>query len=148
MALFVARQETTLTPVVAWERLTDWRRHARHVPLTTITVPTPAPNGVGTVFIAHTSIGPFGFDDPMEIVEWVEPDESRAGRCRLLKRGSVMLGWAELSVAFGPRGARASWTEDITVARLPRFVDPLTALSSRLLFTRVLGRLLRDPNPA
>jgi hypothetical protein len=144
MASFVARHDAPLSPVVAWERLTDWPRHARYVPFTSITVPTPAPNGVGTVFIAHTNLGGIGFDDPMEVVEWVEPDATRPGRCRLEKRGSVMLGWAELVVGPGPRGTTAIWTEDITVARLPRFLEPITAVSSRLLFARVLRRLLDE----
>jgi hypothetical protein len=145
MALFVARCETPLSPTVAWERLTDWPRHARHVPFTSVVVPTAPPNGVGTLFVARTTIGPMAFDDPMEVIEWVEPDDTRSGRARLAKRGPVMTGWAELAVGFSPRGSWATWTEDIAVARLPRLFDPLTALSSRLLFTRVLRKLVSEP---
>lgn len=145
MALFVAHHETSLSPEAAWARLTDWPRHARYVPLTTITVRTPPPNGVGTVFNARTGGKRVGFDDPMEIVEWEAPAGGTKGRCRLHKRGTVMLGWAELTVEATPRGALATWTEDITVAKLPRFAEPATALSSRLLFSRVLRRLLDDP---
>jgi hypothetical protein len=143
MAQFSARHHTSLSVERAWAQLTDWPRHAAYVPLTTITV-DGSPSRVGTVFTARTAVGRFGFDDPMEIVEWVPPD-SGAGRCRLLKLGSLMLGWAELVVEPHGAGSTATWTEDITVARLPPFLDPLTAASSRLLFSRVLRRLLDDP---
>lgn len=143
MALFVAQHVTGLTPDAAWDRLTDWSTHARYVPLTTITVEPPPPSGVGTVFTARTALGRWGFDDPMEIVEWEPPTPSTSsGRCRIVKRGAVMHGWAELTVEPEGRGTRATWTEEISAGRLPRAFDGPTALSSRLLFTRVLKRLL------
>lgn len=144
MAQFVAQYETTLPVEVAWQRLTDWQRHAQYVPFTTITLETPPPNGVGTVFNARTRLGRFAFDDPMEIVEWDEPNGASGGTCRLEKRGRLMLGWAELSVTPAGTGSRATWVEDITVARLPRAAAPVTALTSKLLFSRVLKRLLED----
>jgi hypothetical protein len=145
MALFVARHDSPLTAALAWDRLTDWPRHARYVPLTTITVPTPPPNGIGTLFIAHTGLARIGFDDPMEVTEWAPPEGPVAGRCHLIKRGRLMLGWAELVVTPRASGCTATWTEDISVARLPKAFDPITALSSRLLFSRVLRKLLDDP---
>jgi hypothetical protein len=145
MARFVTQHTSALSPMPAWRRITDWPRHGRYIPLTSSRITTGGPNGVGTVFLARTGVGPLGFDDPMEIVEWVEPADDRPGRCRLEKRGSVMLGWAVLVVAPSPAGSRATWTEDISVAHLPGLFDPLTSLSSRLLFSRVLRRLLDDP---
>jgi hypothetical protein len=144
MARFLAQHETSLTPDEAWRRLTDWPRHAKYVPLTHITIETPEPNGVGTVFNARTKLGRLAFDDPMEIVEWEAPTNGSSGRCRLEKRGRLMLGWAVLSVEPTPTGSRATWLEDITVATLPKAANPVTALSSRLLFTRVLRKLLDD----
>jgi hypothetical protein len=144
MALFVVTHNTTRTPAEAWERLTDWPRHGRYVPLTTITVPTPPPPGVGTTFVAHTGVGRLGFDDPMTVTEWEPPVDGGAGRCRLEKQGRVALGWAELTVEPIATGTRASWREDISIAHLPRLADGATAASSRLLFGRVLRRLLED----
>ena len=144
MALFVVQQDTPLDVAEAWRRLTDWPQHARFVPLTSIKVTTAQPTGVGTVFVARTGIGRAGFDDPMEIVVWQPPAAGRPGECRIEKRGRVMIGWAELSVAPIADGARATWREEITVAKLPKFTDGGTALSSRVLFGRVLRGLLGD----
>jgi hypothetical protein len=144
MAIFVTRQDSPLSSQRAWDRLTTWPRHANHVPLTTISIMTPGPNAVGTIFVARTHLGPLSFDDPMELAEWSPPAGDRPGRCRLIKRGTVMLGWAELEVAPQRSGSRATWTEQITVARMPKWADPVTRVSSRLMFSRVLRRLLED----
>lgn len=143
MALFAVSADTDLPPEDAWARLVDWPAHGRHVPFTDIRVVTVSPNGVGTVFVAHTGLGPLGFDDPMEVVTWEPPSGGRRGKARIEKRGAVMTGWAELTVE--PRdtgGARATWREDITVAKLPRLAERGTGVSSRLLFGRVLRKLL------
>ena len=142
MALFEVRRPSTLSAEDAWRRLTDWPAHGRFVPFTTVTVTESHPEGVGTVFVARTALAGFGFDDPMTVVEWDPPADGRTGRCRMVKGGRVMLGWAELSVAPQGAGCSASWREEITVARLPRFLDAGTALGSRLLFGRVLRGLL------
>lgn len=136
--------DSTLTPEQAWARVTDWRRHGRYVPLTTMTVvPAPA-DGVGTVFVARTAVGRFGFDDPMEIVEWQPPSADTTGRCRIEKRGRVMLGWAELTVEPRGTGSRVTWREDAFPAGLPAFARPVATLSGRLLFGRVLRKLLDE----
>jgi polyketide cyclase/dehydrase/lipid transport protein len=142
MPPFVVARDTPLPPTRAWDRLVDWPRHARFVPLTSIEVRTGAPNRVGTVFNARTHVGRFGFDDPMEVVEWDPPADGHGGRCRLEKRGRVMLGWAELSVEAGPGGSRVTWREDARPARLPRFAGRVAAVSGRLLFARLLRGLL------
>ncbi|MGI8880313.1 MAG: SRPBCC family protein [Jatrophihabitans sp.] len=145
MALFEITHTSTVPIEAAWQRVTDWPRHGEHVPLTRIGVLTPPPNGVGTTFLARTGISRFGFDDPMEVTDWQPPSSTDPGRCRLQKRGTVMTGWAELTVAADSTGSRTTWREDIQVWKLPRFIDPATVLSSRLLFGRVLRRLVEDP---
>jgi Polyketide cyclase / dehydrase and lipid transport len=145
MAAFVVVRHTPLSPAAAWARVVDWSQHGRFVPLTTIAVITPPPNGLHTVFNARTRIGRFGFDDPMEVVEWAPPGPGGRGRCRLEKRGSVMTGWAELEVEPAGSGARVTWREEATPARLPRFAAGLATLSGRLLFGYVLRGLLRPP---
>jgi hypothetical protein len=144
VALFAVSTDTDLPPAEAWRRLTDWPAHARYVPFTDIRVTTGPPNGVGTVFVARTGVGRVGFDDPMEVVSWRSPAAGGAGKVRLEKRGTVMTGWAELTVEPRGTGSRATWREDITLARLPSFAAGGTRLSSRLLFGRVLRKLLAE----
>jgi hypothetical protein len=144
MAPFVVTHDSSLTPDEAWARIVDWPRHARYVPLTSIVVwPGPA-TGVGTVFNARTGVGRFGFDDPMEVVVWQPPADGMPGRCRLEKRGSVMRGWAELTVEPRGTGSRATWREAAAPARLPRVADRVSTASGRWLFGRVLRHLLDD----
>jgi hypothetical protein len=139
---FALTQDSSLTPAQAWSRLTDWAEHGRHVPLTRIAVTTDGPNGVGTVFDAFTGVGRLGFHDPMEVVAWQPPADGAPGHCRLEKRGRVMLGWAEITVAAYGAGSRSTWTEAVRPRGLPRFADRLAAMSGRLLFGRVIRKLL------
>ncbi|WP_375493103.1 SRPBCC family protein [uncultured Jatrophihabitans sp.] len=144
MPPFTVSQDTSVSPLAAWERVVDWPRHGRYVPLTTVAVTTDRQRGVGTVFTAHTGVGRLGFDDPMEVVEWQPPANGNGGRCRLEKRGRVMIGWAELTVEPHGSGARVTWTEDAKPAGLPAFTDRASVAAGRLLFRRVLRKLLTD----
>nr|WP_203644035.1 SRPBCC family protein [Streptomyces sp. SID14478] len=125
----------------AWRRLTDWERHGTVVPLTRVTVTTPAPSAAGTVFVARTGFGGrLGFDDPMEVVAWQPPH-----RCRLVKRGRFVTGWAEFEVrALGAGGARVEWREELRVRAVPGALDPVLAVAGRWMFGRAVNGLLRD----
>ena len=131
MALIEIVREVPLSPSDAWARVTAWQRHGEFVPLTRISL-------TGNGFDAFTGVGPIGFHDPMEVVEWREPSF-----CRLEKRGRVVTGWAELSVHPVGAGSRVTWREDIHVTGMPRFMDGVTRASSRALFSRVIDGLLR-----
>lgn len=150
MALFEV-ERTVRAPVVAvWERLTDWPAHGGQVPLTRIVGVSEPADGVGARFTARTGVGRVGFDDPMEVVEWAPPAAGRAaGRCRLVKRGRVVRGWAEFEV-YGPEAGAADggevrvvWREELGVRGAPRALDPLVAWTARRVFGRVLDGLLR-----
>jgi hypothetical protein len=143
MALVALERTTPLGPVEAWERLVDWERHGAFVPCTRLTVTTAPPVGRGTRLVARTAIGGLGVDDPMEIVEWVPPQEDRAGHCRLEKRGTWVRGWAEIHVRPDPRGSRVSWGEEIRVRGVPSWGDPLLAAAGRSMFGRTVNGLLR-----
>jgi len=135
---FTVQHDTPLPPRVAWLRVTDWAAHGRFVPLTHVrVVGTAGEPGAG--FVARTGVGPFGFDDPMEIVVWDPPHT-----CRLEKRGAVVRGWAELTVSPRAAGSRVIWREAAIPAALPRGARPLADLSGRWLFGRVLRGLLAD----
>ncbi|MFF6994414.1 SRPBCC family protein [Streptomyces sp. NPDC008313] len=131
----------------AWLRITDWERHADTVPLTSTTVLTPPPTRVGTVFVARSGVGRAGFDDPMEVTVWEPPRDGRPGRCRLVKRGRAVTGWAELTAhpAAGG-GSRVVWSEELRVRWLPAFFDGPLAWAARRMFGRAADDLLSGPS--
>lgn len=142
MAVFRIERFTPLPAAEAWRRVTDWERHGASVPFTSVTVPTGLPTRAGTVFVARTGLGPLGFDDPMEVVRWTPPAAGRAGLCRLEKRGSVVRGRASIDVCPTGSGSHVIWVEEIRVALLPRWGDPVVASAGRRVFGRVLSALL------
>lgn len=128
----------------AWRRLTEWSRHGDVVPLTRVSVVTPPPTRVGTVFVARSGIGPLSFDDRMEVTVWRPPEDGEPGFVRLVKRGRVVLGWAEIEVRPGPGGrSRVVWREELRVRFLPGAFDPVLGAVARSMFGRTVNRLLR-----
>lgn len=144
MVLFRLERVVPLPVEQAWLRLTDWPRHGDVVPLTRITVRTPPPTGVGTVFVARTGVGPLAFEDPMEVAEWRPPT-----RCRLVKRGGFVTGWAEIEVLpHGEGHARVVWREELAVRPLPALFDRPLGRAAQWMFGRAVDGLLRpDPGP-
>ncbi|MEU6097268.1 SRPBCC family protein [Streptomyces sp. NPDC047079] len=144
MVLFRLERLVPLPAEQAWRRLTDWPRHATAVPLTRVTVLTPPPTAVGTVFVARSGVGPLAFDDTMEVTVWRPP-----AFCRLEKRGGVVTGWAEIEVhPCGERRSRAVWREDLSVRPLPPLFDQPLGWTARRMFGRVVDGLLGpDPDP-
>ncbi|MDI3388820.1 SRPBCC family protein [Streptomyces sp. B-S-A8] len=143
MPEFRIARRCPLPPAEAWRRVTDWPRHAAQVPLTRTTVLTPPPAGHGTRFVARTGAGRFAFDDPMEVTEWHPPGPgAEFGRCRLVKTGTFLTGWAEIEVRPLGTGSSVVWREDLRVRRLPRFLDALTARTGRVVFGYALRKVL------
>lgn len=144
MVLFRLERVAPLPAEQAWLRLTDWPRHTDVVPLTRVTVLTPPPTAVGTVFVARSGVGPLAFDDTMEVVAWRPPT-----LCRLAKRGRVVTGWAEIEVH--PHGAERShvvWRADLSVSLLPGLFDRPLGWVARRTFGRAVDGLLRSgPGP-
>ncbi|MFE0175774.1 SRPBCC family protein [Streptomyces sp. NPDC059002] len=141
MALFQFTKDVPLPAAETWSRLTAWERHADAVPLTRVRVRTPPPTRVGTVFVARSALGPIGFDDVMEVVEWQPPRDPAPGRCRLEKRGTFVTGWAEIEVYPHTPHSRVIWREDLRVRHLPALCDGLLARVSVRMFTRAVTRL-------
>lgn len=147
MVLIHLCRDTPLSAEEAWRRLTVWERHADVVPLTRIQVVTAPPRGAGTVFVARTGVGPVAFDDRMEVVAWRAPRDGAPGLCRLVKRGRVVRGWAEIEVrpAATGEGSRVVWREEAGVRGVPRAFDPLLLRATRWVFGRVVDGLLSRP---
>ncbi|WP_329459223.1 SRPBCC family protein [Streptomyces sp. NBC_01497] len=143
MTAFRVERTSHLGVEETWRRMTNWSSHAARVPLTRMSVRTPGPTREGTVIVARTGLGPAGFDDPMEVVVWRPPSDGRMGRCRLEKRGRVVLGWAEIGVRAEAGRTRVAWLEDVRIAAAPRLFDGVTADAGRLLFGREVDHLLR-----
>ncbi|MEU7337479.1 SRPBCC family protein [Streptomyces sp. NPDC007074] len=148
MVLFLLERVSPASAADSWRRLTEWPRHAGVVPLTRVEVVTAPPTREGTVFVARSGVGPVAFDDPMEVVDWQPPRGAAAGRCRLVKRGTFVTGWAEIEVrpAAGG-GSRVLWREDLRVRWLPGICDRPLAWAGRWMFGRAVDGLLREPVP-
>jgi uncharacterized protein YndB with AHSA1/START domain len=152
MARFTSSVDVAAPVERVWRRLTDWPAHGRWIPLTTVRVTSARPDGVGAVFLARTGLGPVGFDDPMEVVAWSPPERGAPGRCRVEKRGRVVLGWAEFEVAERVAGAGAAarstvhWTEAVEIAPawLTRPAGRLIAAVGRVGFERALRAMARE----
>ncbi len=130
-----------------WSRITDWPVHGRWIPLTTVRVTSARPDGVGATFVGTSGLGPIGFDDPMEVVEWSPPAGGRPGHCRVEKHGRLLLGWAEVDVeSLTADTSRVSWTEQVQVApvRLTRPFDRLITAGAKFGFDRALRTMARE----
>ncbi|MGW3988423.1 SRPBCC family protein [Streptomyces sp. NPDC004830] len=146
MANFLLERTVPLPLDEAWRRITRWERHGETVPLTVVRVVPPGPTREGTRVVARSGAGPLGFDDPMEVTVWEPPADGGPGRCRLVKRGRVVLGWAELEVRPGPGGrTRVLWREEISVRFVPALFDGVLRRSARRVFGRTVNHLLRLP---
>jgi hypothetical protein len=130
----------------AWQLVTDWPAHSRWIPLTTVSIDAdgPASFGLGCRFTGRTGLGPIGFDDPMTVSEWQPPTDRTAGRCRVVKRGRWLAGWAEIEVSPTAAGCRLVWTEDVRPRWTPRAADPLVARIGTVLFDRTLRRVAAE----
>jgi Polyketide cyclase / dehydrase and lipid transport len=154
MTTFTASVDVAVGADVLWARITDWPAHSRWIPLTTVWVLTERPDGVGARFVGRTGLGPLGFDDPMEVVEWRPPAGAAPGDapgfCRVRKLGAVVLGGAHFEVTPtglpGAPASRLSWTEEVEIAptRFTGRAGPVIAAAGRIGFTRVLRTMARE----
>lgn len=142
MTAFDVVRLTALPPGEALSRLTDFKRHADFVPLTRVSVNGP-PRCTGTMVVTRTALGPIGFDDPMEIVAWHDPEGTRPGVCRLEKRGRVLHGWAQVTVTPLQTGSLVHWHEEASLPFEPKLLSWLIRPAGRLLFGRLVDGLLR-----
>jgi hypothetical protein len=151
MMWFMARVQASLAIPAAssdevWKLVTDWPAHSRWIALTTVTIDadSPAASGLGTRFTGRTQLGRVGFDDPMQVTHWQPPTANVSGRCRLVKLGRWVTGWAEINVDAEAGASRLTWIEDLRPRWTPRFADPLVRLVGSALFGRTIRKLAAE----
>jgi uncharacterized protein YndB with AHSA1/START domain len=146
MARFTVSVDVAAPASQVWDRLTDWPVHGRWIPATTVRVTSSRPDGVGATFVGRSAVGPLGFDDPMEVLEWSPPDGLQPGHCRVRKLGRVLQGWAEFDVLARPGGSTVYWVEEVQVPPvwLTRPAGPLIAAVGRIGFVRALGKMATE----
>ncbi|MDQ2838073.1 MAG: SRPBCC family protein [Actinomycetota bacterium] len=146
MARMRSVREIAADPERVWALATDWTAHGRWIPLTVVSIDldSPSSSGLGTRFTGRTALGPVGFDDPMTVTGWQPPQDGQPGRCRVVKRGRWLAGWAEIEVSPTETGSRLVWTEDVSPRWTPGVADPLVSLIGGRLFDRTLRKLAAE----
>jgi hypothetical protein len=142
VAEFEIVRRTPLSAIEAWNRLTDWERHGEFIPFTTVTLTGLIRSDVGATFVGRTALGPLHFDDPMEVTEWRPPDGAEPGVCRVVKRGKVITGWAELTVSPDGDGATVLWREDAGFRAAGNLLNWPNRIAGRRMFAKLVDGLL------
>jgi carbon monoxide dehydrogenase subunit G len=95
---------------------------------------------------AGAVLGRVGFDDPMTVTVFEPPTATHAGRCEIVKTGTVVLGTAGFTVVPHGGTSAVTWWEDVEVApaRLTRWADRIAARVATSGFDRVLAAVARD----
>lgn len=125
-----------------WHAVTDWVGQGDWILATRVEV-TSSGDGryLGATLSAVTGIGPVGFADTMEIVEWMPPH-----RCVVRHTGKVVRGDGVFEVVeLGPERARFLWTEllDLPLGVLGGIGWPLVAPVFRAGVQRSLRTMAR-----
>ncbi|WP_219412904.1 SRPBCC family protein [Pseudonocardia nigra] len=127
---------------VAWRTVTDWPGQSVWMLGTRVEVTSGGDGrGPGATLEAVTGVGPIGFTDPMEIVEWRPPR-----RCVVRHTGRVVRGDGVFEVdELGPERARVVWTErlDLPLGALGRAGWPVARPAFRAGVAYSLRRMAR-----
>ncbi len=129
----------------AWRCILDLRAHSEVIPLTTVTGAALDTSELtpGARFVAHTGLGPLGFDDAMVIDSYTPPTEHDPGVARIRKEGRAVTGHITLRVAPTSHGCVVTWKQRIGVRGIPGAVDAVVARVAGAAYRRTLVQLLR-----
>lgn len=126
-----------------WDMVTDWEGQGEWMLGTRVSVTSPGDGReLGATLSAFSGVGPLGFTDTMEIVEW-EP----GNRCTVRHTGKVVKGDGVFEVVeLGPERARFLWTEllDLPLGVLGRLGWPLVRPAFRLGVEQSLYKMARQ----
>jgi len=136
---FVVELRTDLPPDEALRRVLDLRAHDRIIPLTRVTPAMPAGAlTAGTRFVARTSLGPVGFDDPMRI----EKLSFVPASATIVKLGRVIRGVVSVEVTSSAGACLVRWSQSVDLPWLPGVLQSAAARVLKAGYRRVLQRLL------
>ena len=125
-----------------WDIVTDWVGQGEWMLGTRVSVTSPGDGReLGATLSAFSGVGPLGFTDTMEIVEW-EPLK----RCTVRHTGNVVKGDGVFEVVeLGPARARFLWTEllDLPLGALGRLGWPVVRPAFRLGVEQSLRKMAR-----
>ncbi len=125
-----------------WDAVTDWVGQGEWMLGTRVSVDGPGDGRrLGARLRAFSGVGPVGFTDPMEIVEWQPPT-----RCVVRHLGTVVRGDGVFEVVeLGPERSRFLWTErlDLPLGALGRLGWPLVRPAFRLGVAQSLHKMAR-----
>ncbi|MGH3424064.1 MAG: SRPBCC family protein [Nocardioidaceae bacterium] len=103
LAELAVRTTIDAPPQRVWDYVTDWERQGEWIPATRVRVQ-------GDGLVARTSIGPFGFTDPMCIRTWQPPR-----RCEMVHTGRVVHGSGVFECRDDSGVTTFVWTERVDV---------------------------------
>lgn len=141
MAKFTIRTKSDLSAEKAFAQLLDLDIHTRSIPLTV--VHHEGEPRVGQEFNARTSIGRFGFDDVMRIEKLVKPTLTEPGVVQIVKTGKVVGGTVHWTITPVGSGSQILWEQDLTIAHIPKFFDPIVAFIGRMAYRQGLKKILK-----
>ena len=130
-----------------WRAVTDWEGQGEWMLGTRVHV-TSGGDGrePGARLTAVTGIGPVGFTDTMEIVEWNDPGGGGPRRCVVRHTGKVVRGDGVFEVIeVAPARSRVVWSEllDLPLGPLGRFGWRLVRPAFRAGVAHSLRRMAR-----
>lgn len=141
MAKFTIRTKSDLSAEKAFTQLLDLDIHTKSIPLTVVHH-DGAPR-VGQVFNARTSIGRLGFDDIMRIENLVTPTSNQPGEVQIVKKGKIVGGTVRWTITPAGSGSEILWEQDLTIAHIPKFFDPIVAFIGRMAYRQGLKKILK-----
>ena len=130
-----------------WHAVTDWVGQSEWMLGTRVSVTSPGDGReLGATLSAFSGVGPVGFTDTMEIVEWTVSEGAGPKRCTVRHTGKVVKGDGVFEVVeLGPERTRFLWTEllDLPLGPLGRLGWPIIRPAFRFGVERSLRKMAR-----
>jgi hypothetical protein len=126
-----------------WSVLSDFAAYGSWMPLTRMRTDPGTPHA-GWGFAGVSGVGPLHFTDSMVVTDWSPPQDTGAGRFRVVKTGWLLGGWAQARVERDGSGSRVVWDQHLQVRPVPsvRPVDTVVERVAGGLYARAVDAML------